>query len=157
MPRKQLPPEAALLLPVLRALLRIGWASQMSRASTEVRWHQKRLDLGLVSGADLLVVELKVADWRRAIRQAHVNRWIARESWVALWHETATEASFAAASELGVGLLVVTENTAYPWLKPAPPVRPNVESPLHDEIATRGTRIRDLLGPAREVHRAAFA
>jgi hypothetical protein len=129
----------------------------MSRASTEIRWHQKRLDLGLLSTEGLIVVELKVADWRRAIRQAHVNRWIAKESWVALWHETASDAAFSAAVDLGVGLLLVTENTAYPWLLPAPPVRPDAESPLHDEIATRGTRIRDLLGQAREVHRAAFA
>jgi hypothetical protein len=145
------------MLPVLRTTLRIGWASQMSPASTEIRWHQKRLDLGLVSADGLVVIELKVADWRRAIRQAHVNRWIAKESWVALWHETASEAAFSAAVELGVGLLVVTENTAYPWVWPDRPVRPHAESPLRDEIATRGTRIRDLLGQAREVHRAAFA
>jgi hypothetical protein len=157
MPRRQLPPEEALMLPVLRAMLRTKWASQMSPASTEIRWHQKRLDLGLVSVDGLVVIELKVADWRRAIRQAHVNRWIAKESWVALWHETINEAAFNTASDLGVGILVVTENTAYPGLYPAPPVRPDVDSPVRSEIEMRGTRLRDLLSGAREVHRAAFA
>jgi hypothetical protein len=111
----------------------------------------------VVSAEGLVVVELKVADWRRAIRQAHVNRWIAKESWVALWHETINEAAFAAASDLGVGLLVVTANTAYPGLDPAPPVRSDIESPIRHEIKMSGTRLRDLLGGAREVHRAAFA
>jgi hypothetical protein len=145
------------MLPVLRAALRIGWASQMSLASTEIRWHQKRLDLGLVSGEGLVVIELKVADWRRAVQQAHVNRWIAKSSWVALWHESAGRAAYDVAADLGVGVLLVTERTAYPWLMPAPPVRPGEASPILSEIETRGTRIRDLLSQAREVHRAAFA
>jgi hypothetical protein len=145
------------MLPVLRATLRIGWASQMSPASTEIRWHQKRLDLALIGAEGLVAIELKVTDWRRAIRQAHVNRWVAKESWVALWHEAANNSAFNAAGDLGVGLLVVTENTAYPWLMPEPPVRPSAESPLRDLIATRGTRVRDLLTQAREVHHAAFA
>jgi hypothetical protein len=157
MPRRQLPPEGAMMLPVLRAALRIGWASQMSLASTEIRWHQKQLDLGLVSGSGLFVVELKVADWRRAVRQAFVNRWIAEASWVALWHETTGEAAYNAAAEAGVGILVVTEKTAYPWLLPAPPIHPNEESPITRAIQTRGTRVRDLLTGAREVHHAAFA
>jgi hypothetical protein len=157
MPRRQLPPEAALMLPVLRAALRIGWASQMSPASTEIRWHQKQLDLGLLSGNGLLVVELKVADWRRATRQAFVNRWIAEASWVALWHATAGEAAYNAAAKAGVGILVVTEQTAYPWLMPAPPICPTGESPIIEAIQRRGTRIRDLLTGARDVHHAAFA
>lgn len=152
-----LPPEEALLLPVLRAALRIGWASQMTPASTEIRWHQKRLDLGVASADGLVVIELKVADWRRAIRQAHVNRWIAKSSWIALWHERASAAAYTAAAELGVGILLVTARTAYPWLMPAPPVRPDAESPIRTQIETSGTRMRDLLTEAREVHRAAFA
>jgi hypothetical protein len=155
MPRREFPPEAALMLPVLRAALRIGWATQMSPASTEIRWHQKQLDLGLMSGIGLVVVELKVADWRRAIRQAFVNRWIAEASWVALWHETATVAAYDAAADAGVGVLVVTKRTAYPWLLPAPPVRKDV-SPIAEAIESSGTRVRDLLAGAREVHVAAF-
>jgi hypothetical protein len=144
------------MLPVLRAALRIGWASQMTPASAEIRWHQKRLDLGLVAAEGLVVVELKVTDWRRAMEQAFVNRWVARESWVALWHENITGGTYEAAREMGVGVLIVTRGTAYPLVAPGPPVREEV-SPIQDEIFTRGTRVRDLLGHALGVHRAAFA
>lgn len=157
MPRRQPPPEAALMLPVLRAALRAGWASQMSRACVEIPWYQKRLDLGLVSDGGLVVIELKVTDWRCAIRQAFVNRWIARSSWVALWHESITCKTYDAAREAEVGILVVTRGTAYPWIEPGPPVRPDDGSPIRDEIFTRGTRMRDLLSDAQGTHRAAFA
>ena len=151
------PPEAAMMLPVLRAALRIGWASQMSAACAEIPWHQKRLDLGFIARDQLVVVELRVGDWRRAINQAFLNRWVAQASWVALWHDNATAAAYDAAVEAAVGILVVTRETAYPWLEPGPPARPDADSPIRQEISTRGTRIRDLLGGAREVHRAAFA
>lgn len=157
MQRRTQPPEAALLLPVLRALLRIRWTSQMSRASTEIRWHQKRVDLGVMSDSGLVVVELKVSDWRRAVRQAFLNRWVADSSWVALWHDCITAAAVEAAREAGVGVLVVTRDTAYPLVKPGPPMRPGSESPVEEALLARGTRMRDLLGEAREVHRAAFA
>jgi hypothetical protein len=157
MPRRETPPEAALMLPVLRAALRIGWASQMTPACVEIPWYQKRLDLGLISGEGLVVVELKVTDWRRAIRQAYVNRWIAESSWVALWHKNISSTTYEVAHEAGVGVLVVTRRTAYPWVSPGPPVRPDDGSPIRDEIRARGTRIRDLLGAAQGVHHAAFA
>lgn len=157
MRRSPTPPEAALMLPVLRALLRIRWTSQMSRASTEIRWHQKSVDLGFISDDGLVVVELKVSDWRRAIRQAFVNRWVAESSWVALWHDCVTAGAVEAAREAGVGLLIVTRDTAYPMIMPGPAKRPGGESPVQDALVARGTRMRDLLGEAREVHRAAFA
>jgi hypothetical protein len=157
MPRRQSPPESALMLPVLRAALRAQWASQMTPACVEIPWYQKRLDLAFVSADGLVVVELKVTDWRRAIKQAFVNRWIARASWVALWHENVSSMSYEAAHEAGVGILVVTRRTAYPWVIPGPPARPDDGSPIRDEIIMRGTCIRDLLGDALGVHRAAFA
>lgn len=157
MPPKVNPPEAALMLPVLRAALRIGWTSQMSRASVEIPWHQKRVDLGFMSDGGLVVVELKVSDWRRAVRQAFVNRWIAHSSWVALWHDNVSLAAYESARESGVGILVVTRHTAYPWVTPGPPIRPDQQSPVRDAVFANGTRIRDLLGSARDTHRAAFA
>ena len=158
MPRRAAPPEAALLLPVLRGVLRMEWASQMSKAEIEVRWHQKRLDLALLSGHErLMAVELKVGDWRRAVDQAFVNRWAADSSWVALWHEKITGAAYDAAQEAGVGLLIVTKRTVYPALLPEPPVRPGEVTSVFESVMRGTTRIRDLLGGAREVHGAAFA
>jgi hypothetical protein len=158
MPRRVAPPEAALLLPVLRGVLRMQWASQMSKADIEVRWHQKRLDLAVLSGDErLMVVELKVGDWRRAVDQAFVNRWAADSSWVALWHEKVTGAAYEAAQEAGVGLLIVTKRTVYPALRPDMPVRPGEVTSVFDSVTRGTTRIRDLLSGAREVHGAAFA
>lgn len=157
MPRKRQPPEAALMLPVLRAALRIGWATQMSLASSEIPWHQKRLDLGFALESGLVVVELKIADGRRAVRQAFVNRWVARSSWVALWHENISPLTYELARGAGVGILIVTQRTAYPLLRPGPAMRADDESPVTEEIHRRGTRVRDLLSGALEVHRAAFA
>ena len=145
------------MVPVLRAALRAGWASQMTPACVEIPWYQKRLDLGIVSQDGLVVVELKVADWRRAIKQAFVNRWVARASWVALWHESITCATYDLAQETGVGILVVTPGTAYPWVEPQPQVRSGDGSAIREEIFSRGTRVRDLLSEAVGVHRAAFA
>lgn len=152
------PPERALLIPVLRAALRAGWAHQMALASVEIPWHQKRVDLGFVGVDGLVTVELKVANWRKAIAQASVNRWAADLSWVAIWHEHASESAFNAAGSAGVGLIVVTADTAYPWLRPIPrqPSR-SKSSPLMTSITDRGTRIRDLLSAAKEPSRAAFA
>lgn len=146
-----------MMLPVLRAALRLGWASQMSPASAEIPWYQKRVDLGFVSDDRLVVVELKVADWSRAIKQAYVNRWVADESWIGIWHEHVSASTYDAARTSGVGLLVVTKETAYPWLTPGPALRPDDTSPLLQHIDAHGLRLRDLLGGAREVHRAAFA
>ncbi|HZQ80745.1 MAG TPA: hypothetical protein VFB25_02080 [Gaiellaceae bacterium] len=158
MPRRAAPPEAALLLPVLRGVLRMQLASQMSKADIEVRWHQKRLDLAVLSDDEsLMVVELKVGDWRRAVDQAFVNRWAADSSWVALWHEKVTGAAYEAAQEAGVGLLIVTKRTVYPALRPDRPVRPGEVTSVFDSVKRGTTRIRDLLADARVVHGAAFA
>jgi hypothetical protein len=159
MPRSAAPPEAAMLLPVLRGVLRMDLgASQMSKAGIEVRWHQKRLDLCVLPGDDRLhVIELKVGDWRRAVDQAFVNRWAADSSWVALWHEKVTGAAFEAARDAGVGLLIVTRRTMYPALRPEPPVRPGEVTSVLESVKRGTTRIRDLLAAAREVHGAAFA
>lgn len=145
-----MPPERALLRPVLRGLLRLGWANQMSLAADEVRWHEKRIDLVVAPpGGGTLALELKVSDWGRAISQAYVNRWVADQSWVVVWHSRVTPRSFDAALEASVGLMVVTWDTIYPIIRPGSPVAslPH-HGPIHDVLAIRRTRMRDLLGRA---------
>ncbi len=78
------PPERQLLLPTLRGLLRLGWATQMTSAGVEIPWHQKRIDLAFMQGDDVVAIELKVDKWRKAVDQAFVNRWAAERSWVAI-------------------------------------------------------------------------
>lgn len=143
-----MPPERALLRPVLRGLLRLGWANQMSLAADEVPWHEKRIDLVVApSGGGALALELKVSDWGRAISQAYVNRWVAEQSWVVVWHSRVTPRSIDAALEASVGLMVVTHDTIYPVVRPGAPVASLPKhGPIHDVLAVRRTRMRDLLG-----------
>jgi hypothetical protein len=150
MARRDLPAESELLLPVLRGLIRLSWAGQMTPAAVEVPWHQKRVDLVVsTNGSGLIAVELKVAKWRKAVDQAYVNRWAATSSWVGLWHECITEEAWRYAGDAGVGLLAVTATTVYPLARPQAPPRPEGAARLTDEVTNAGLRLRDLLSAAR--------
>lgn len=149
MPRSPLPAESELLLPVLRGLLRLSWARQMTPAALEVPWHQKRLDLAVVAPEwGVIAVELKVSKWRRAVDQAYVNRWISTSSWVALWHECISEDTYRYARSAGVGILAVTPRTVYPLVPPKPSPRPDGARRISGEVTSRGSRVRDLLSSA---------
>ncbi len=120
----------------------------MSLAADEVPWHEKRIDLVIApSSGGTLAFELKVSDWGKAISQAYVNRWVADQSWVVVWHSRVTPRSWDAALEAGVGLMVVTLDTLYPVVRPGSPVAsiPN-RGPIHEVLTARRTRMRDLLG-----------
>ena len=141
------PSESRLYQPTLRGLLRLSWATQMSLAAAEVPWHQKRLDLVLVSpGRGLLSFELKVEAWRRAVSQAYLNRWTCHGAWIAVWHTHLGRGAFRAAKEAGVGIFIVTHNAAYPCLWPAEPPESGSVTRLEGLIRKRGDRVRDLLG-----------
>lgn len=144
------PPEADLLTPTLRALLRLRLCHQMTPAALEVAWYQKRIDVAFLGPrTGLAAVELKVADWQRAIDQAFVNRWCSDASWVAVWHRYVSAKTHAAAVEAGVGLLVVLRTTAYPLVAPAAPPQGASRIHLATSLKERGTRLRDLLGSSR--------
>jgi hypothetical protein len=153
--RDAFPSEAALLLPVLRGTLRLGWAGQMTPAAVEVPWHQKRVDLALSSpDFGVIAVELKVSKWRKAVDQAYVNRWACETSWVGLWHECITRETCTYARDAGVGLLAVTSNTVYPLIYAAPSPRPELADRLGRGVTAAGSRLRDLLSREREVRYA---
>jgi hypothetical protein len=62
--------------------------------------------LGRVFGlTDLIAVEAKVRDWRRALEQARLNRWFASASYVLLSAASVHEAVIARASTYGVGVV----------------------------------------------------
>jgi len=139
------PAETTLLRPTLLGLLRLGWVSQMTPAETEVRWHQKRIDLAFVSSmpaVGCVAVELKVDNWASVLRQARLNRILSPSSWVAT--PNVSELQERRARSLGVGILLVTARGVYPVLYPARDA--GREQILIDAISARGRRIRDLLG-----------
>lgn len=138
-------PEATLLRPTLLGLLRLRWVTQMTLADTEVRWHQKRIDLAFVSSESeigCVAVELKMDNWPSALRQAHLNRVLTPSSWVAM--PTVTERQERRARRLGVGILLVTGSGVYPLLYPMRDT--GRQQILIDEVRLRGRCIRDLLG-----------
>lgn len=139
------PPELTLLRPTLLGLLRLGWANQMTIADTEVRWHQKRIDLAFISpqvAVGCVAIELKIDNWASVLRQAHLNQLLTTSSWIATPRVTALQEQRA--RYLGVGVLLVTGRGVYPLLYPQ--TGNDRQHILVDALSTRRRRLRDLLG-----------
>lgn len=74
----------------------------------EVPFGRKRVDLVCVSRRGKIVaVELKVRDWRRAMRQAVVNQLFAHKAYIAIWNAHAASIPPAILSETGIGLIEI--------------------------------------------------
>ena len=67
-----------------------------------------------LADGDMVAVELKVSDWRRALAQAARNLWHVDYSWVGMAEECATPAArnLPAFEEAGVGLVAVGSDSA---------------------------------------------
>lgn len=142
------PAEAAMLLPALRGILRLRWATQMTPIAVELPWHQKRIDVVFATSLKVVALELKVDKWTKAIEQAYVNRWLADESWIGIWHASITSRTMREASEAGVGLLAVTSGTVYPLRRPGATPRPRPDH-VYEAVVARRTNVRDLLRHAK--------
>ena len=68
----------------------------------------KRIDLVCIKNRHIHAIELKVYDWKRALRQAYANLYVADYSHVALWHETVHRVDRSVFKKHGIGLLQVT-------------------------------------------------
>lgn len=75
---------------------------------------QKRVDLMMVHKhyPKMVAVELKVNDWKTAIRQALFDTHCAHLSYAALWHETIPNVDKTWLEKTGVGLISVTADRA---------------------------------------------
>lgn len=75
---------------------------------------QKRVDLMMVhrNYPKMVAVELKVNDWKTAVRQALFDAHCAHLSYVALWHETCPNVDKTWLEKTGVGLISVTTKGA---------------------------------------------
>lgn len=67
----------------------------------------KRIDLVCIKNRRMHAIELKVYDWKGAVRQAYSNLYVADYSYVGLWHETAARVDREAFKRSGIGLLEV--------------------------------------------------
>lgn len=83
---------------------------------------RKRIDLVFVrqDALQAVSVELKIADWKRALWQATINRQVCDESYIAIWHGFAHRAMnhVELLGAYGVGLIVVEHSSATVRLRP---------------------------------------
>ncbi|MBA7589821.1 hypothetical protein ES708_31913 [subsurface metagenome] len=110
----------------------------------EVPFGLKRIDLIFKSrknGQDIIAVELKLRNWKRAVWQAVHNRQIATYSYIALPEATAPPVDISTLYSLGLGLIVTdvkkarvllpAQRSKYVNARLAKEVSPIVESYSH--------------------------
>lgn len=90
-------------------LLKLGWCN----VSNQVAFTRKRIDLVVKSDYhnEIWAIEVKVKDWKTALRQACLNTIACNLSYVAIWHKYASSAlkNRNKFEELGIGLMVINE------------------------------------------------
>jgi len=90
----------------------------------EVRSHgRSRTDVVFLAGDEVIGVEVKMTDWRRAIFQALLNRYCVDRSYIALWTGRVTTNVLSEAIQWGVGVLAVSA-TSIEIVRAAPPNQP---------------------------------
>jgi len=72
----------------------------------------RRIDLLCVSreSKDIVAIEVKVKNWKKAFQQAVIYRLCADEVYVALWHKYAHRANLDLFESCGIGLLKVNNS-----------------------------------------------
>lgn len=76
--------------------------------------------------ADIVAIEVKRTDWRRAVLQAMLNRYCADRSFIALWASQLTDDVIEEARHSGVGVLSISV-AALRMLSTAPLSAPDPE------------------------------
>jgi hypothetical protein len=79
------------------------------KAVTEVRSHGRaRTDVVLLCGSELVGIEVKKSDWRRAIAQAVLNRYCVDRSYIALHTERLNDSVLSEARQWGIGVIGIS-------------------------------------------------
>lgn len=73
----------------------------------EMRVGLKQIDLYFIHKhyPKTIAVELKIRNWRQAMRQAYQNTFYAQKSYVGLWHEFCKDTIASKISKYGIGVL----------------------------------------------------
>ena len=81
--------------------------------NNQVKFAQKRIDIitRRKNNNNICAIEVKISDWKTALRQACLNLVACNEAYVAIWHRHAKQAmnNKDLFRENGVGLIVVDE------------------------------------------------
>lgn len=81
------------------------------KVKKQVWLSQKRIDIILIKEniKEIVAIEVKIYDWKTAIRQANLNKIACHESYVAIWHEFSHRAlrKKELFEDLGIGLIII--------------------------------------------------
>lgn len=102
----------------------------------------KRIDMVAIRNRWMHAIELKVRDWRGALRQAYSNLYTADYSYVALWHETAARVEHGVFRAHGIGLLRVKKRGCELVIAPkwSPHVIPELRAYVLEYCRKEGAR-----------------
>lgn len=81
--------------------------------SRQVYFGGKKIDMVVVSEGIVSSIEVKISDWKTALRQANLNRLGSDYSYVAMWHEDAEKAmdNMDRFISSQVGLIILDSNS----------------------------------------------
>lgn len=97
------------------------------RLAREVRSHgRSKADIVLFASDQLISVEVKLSDWKRAIYQAVLNRYCVDRSYIALWKPHVTSEVLCLARSWGLGVMCIGPS-AVQVLEEAPATTPDPE------------------------------
>jgi hypothetical protein len=97
------------------------------RRFDQVPLSRKRIDLVFVgtNHVHTVSVELKIANWKKALWQANVNFQVSNESYIAIWHKYVhrVERHLDVLRAYGIGLIAVERESARIVLQSSEPIR----------------------------------
>ena len=102
----------------------------------------KRIDMVAIKSRRMNAIELKVRDWRGALRQAYSNLYTADYSYAALWHEAAARVDCAIFRAHGIGVLRVKRRGCEVMIAPkkSPHVIPELRAYALEYCRKEGAR-----------------
>lgn len=79
------------------------------RVKKQVAFTQKRIDIVVQNNSKTWAIEVKIYDWKGALRQAFQNKIACDSSYVAIWHEYSHRAlnNKELFESMGVGLIII--------------------------------------------------
>ena len=86
--------------------------SKNFKVKKQVPFTQKRIDIVLRDNSETWAVEVKICDWKGALRQAFLNKIAFDYSYVAIWHEYSHRAisNKTFFEDMGIGLIVINKD-----------------------------------------------
>lgn len=120
--RSPSPPEVVLVNSI------ITWMEatfgDVDNYSREVPSHgHARADIVILMGDEVIAIEVKRENWKRAIAQAFLNRYCVDRSYVAIWHVHVSAQVLRETRKRGLGLLAIADDGVR-IVRPAPKSRP---------------------------------